>query len=286
MHLIPLRHPRDLQSLAYLIAQPSLAAWQWRTGFSPWLFATMLLLAVGISVIHHNHAHLPLWRTRWRNRATDLWITLVQGHPTWVFVPAHNANHHRHQHGPRDITRTYRFGGDHNTLTGYLLHPLQAIAVLYPALFAWYRTRPPRLRRWFALQHIVWLTSWAVLLTIDARKTLLFVIAPQLIGLHWLLAANYLQHAHTDPASRWNRARNFGGIINPLWFNIGYHTAHHETPRAHWSALPTTHATIAHRIDPRLLEPSLPAYLWRVFVRGAFSPTCASHSLRQPDTIA
>lgn len=278
-----LRHLRDLQSLIYLATQPALAAWQWHHGFSPWLFTTMLLLAIGISVIHHNHAHLPLWRTRCLNRATDLWITLVQGHPTWVFVPAHNGNHHRHHHGARDITRTYRFGGDHNTLGGYLLHPLQAIGVLYPALFAWWRTRSPRLRRWMALQHVLWLGSWAILLWVDAEKALLLVIAPQLVGLHWLLAANYLQHAHCDPASRWNRARNFGGIINVLWFNIGYHTAHHEQPRAHWTTLPALHATLEHRIDPRLNEPNLSAYCWRVFVRGLLSRRHASRPLQQAD---
>lgn len=281
----PLRHARDLQSLAYLLAQPALAAWQWHHGFSAWAFTAMLILAIGISVIHHNHAHLPLWRHRSLNRLTDLWITLVQGHPTWVFVPAHNGNHHRHQQGTHDIARTYRFGGDHNSLVGYLLHPLQAIGVLYPMLLAWWRARPAPLRRWMALQHAVWLASWTTLLLFDARKALLFVILPQLIGLHWLLAANYLQHAHTDAASRWNRARNFLGVINPLWFNIGYHTAHHEAPRAHWSTLPRVHAGIASNIDPTLIEPSLPRYVLRVFVLGAVLPSKASRP-RMHATIA
>ena len=39
--------------------------------------------------------HLRMWRGRWANRATDFWITLLQGHPTFVFYPAHVANHHR-----------------------------------------------------------------------------------------------------------------------------------------------------------------------------------------------
>ncbi|MBB5207773.1 fatty acid desaturase [Chiayiivirga flava] len=280
-----LRHPRDLQSLAYLAAQPALAAWQWQHGFSFWLFATMLLLAIGISVIHHNHAHLPLWRTRALNRATDLWITLVQGHPTWVFVPAHNGNHHRHQQGARDVARTSRFGGDRNTLAGCLLHPLQAIGVLYPLLFAWWRARPARMRRWMALQHVAWLASWAALLLIDARKALLLVIVPQLVGLHWLLAANYLQHAHTDPASRWNRARNFTGPINLAWFNIGYHTAHHEAPRAHWSTLPRLHAALAPHIDARLIERSLVRYVLRVFVLGAVLRAFASRPLAPPPGV-
>ena len=47
-------------------------------------------------------------------------------------------------------------------------------------------------------QYALWLGSWALLLAIDWHKAILFVIVPQLHGLHWLLATNYLQHAHAD----------------------------------------------------------------------------------------
>jgi hypothetical protein len=201
-HRLPrLRNGRDWQSLAYLVALPALAAWQWVNGFSVVLYALMLFLTLGIGVIHHNHVHLRMWRGRRMNRLTDFWITLLQGHPTFVFWPAHVANHHRHRHGPKDVARTYRFGGDTNHLWGYLLHPFQAVWVLVPVFVAWLA----RLRRTGAAPGA---TAWRstrcgsragpVLLAIDWRKALLFVIVPQLHGLHWLLATNYLQHAHAD----------------------------------------------------------------------------------------
>ena len=87
-----LRHWRDWQSLFYLAALPVLAAWQWVHGFSLWLYAPMLFLTLGVGVIHHNHVHLRMWRGRRMNRLTDFWITLLQGHPTFVFWPAHVAN--------------------------------------------------------------------------------------------------------------------------------------------------------------------------------------------------
>jgi hypothetical protein len=121
-----LRHWRDLQSLAYLVALPLIAWWQWQHGWNLWLYGIELFLTLGVGVIHHNHTHLRMWRGRRANRFTDYWLTLLQGHPTFVFWPAHVANHHRFRHGPRDVARTYRFGGDHNHLPGYLLHPLQA----------------------------------------------------------------------------------------------------------------------------------------------------------------
>lgn len=294
-----LRHWRDWQSLVYLVALPVLAAWQWRNGFNLLLYAAMLFLTLGIGVIHHNHTHLRLWRSRWANRATDFYITLLQGHPTFVFWPAHVANHHRHRQGPKDIARTYRFGGDTNHLTGYLLHPLQAAWVLYPLFMQWLST----LRRkrsgafgYCVAQYGVWLGSWALLLALDWRRALLFVIVPQLHGLHWLLATNYLQHAHADGRSEaekgavgdtrgrmLNYARNFEGLVNPLLFNIGLHTAHHENPHAHWSELSQLHCTqYRDRVDPALNERGLVPYMLRVFVLGAFVPRFRSRSL-MPD---
>lgn len=279
-----LRNARDLQSLAYLAAQPALMGWQWAHGFDPLAYAASLFLAVGISVIHHNHAHLPIWRGRRSNRATDLAITLLQGHPTCVFHPAHNRNHHLYRHGEGDAARTWRFGDD-NSLRGWALHPLQAARRVYPLVLRWLagvRRRAPGAFRWYALQYMLWLGSWALLLWLDAGKALAFVIVPQLVGLHWLLGANYLQHAHADEHRRYGYARNFEGWVNPLWFNIGLHIAHHEHARAHWSALPGLHARYRDRIDPDMLEPSLPRYILRALVLGAFVPSLRTRSLRAP----
>jgi len=276
-----LRHWRDVQSVAYLFAQPAIMAWQWRYGFSAGLFALSAFVAVAISVIHHNHAHLPMWRSRRANRITDLAITLLQGHPTFVFQPAHNRNHHRYRHGPGDVSRTWRFG-DHNHLAGWALHPLQAVVAVYPLVLAWLaciRRRAPGVFRWYLLQYALWLSSWAWLLWLDAGKAWL-VIVPQLVGLHWLLGANYLQHAHADDRARFGYARNFEGAINPLLFNIGLHTAHHEHARAHWSELPALHERYRSRVDARLLERSFFLYVGRVLVLGACFARFRTHSLR------
>ncbi len=278
----PLRDRHDLRSLAYLAMQALAMAWQWHHGFHPLAFAASLFLAVGISVIHHNHAHLPMWTRRGPNRATDLAITLLQGHPTCAMHPAHRLNHHRHNHGPRDVARTWRFG-DHNHLAGWMLHPLHALTAVYPLVLAWLRrmrARHPGAWRWYALQYLAWIGSWATLLLLDPGKALLLVIVPQLFGLHWLLAANYLQHAHADDRDPMARARNFEGVLNPLLFNIGLHTAHHAHARAHWSQLPGLHRQYRARIDPRLLEPSFPAYVARVFLLAPFMPRYRSRSLR------
>ena len=284
-----LRHWRDWQSLAYLAGVPLLAAWQWRHGLWWPAYALMLFLMLGVGVIHHNHAHRRIWRGRLANRATDFWITLLQGHPTFVFWPAHVANHHRHRHGPRDVARTYRFrGGDTNHLMGYLLHPLQAAWVLYPLFIGWLaalRRKAPGAFAYCLAQYAGWLLSWAALLAVDWRKALVFVIGPQLFGLHGLLGANYLQHAHADggpsrPGQPLAFARNFEGLVNPLLFNIGLHTAHHHHPQAHWADLTRLHHDhYRARVDPRLNEGGVLPYMARVFLLGALLPRFRSRSL-------
>ena len=283
-----LRYGRDGQSLAYLAALPALVAWQWVYGFSGPLYAAILFLTLGVGVIHHNHMHLRMWRDRWMNRLTDFWMTLLQGYPSFVFRPTHVANHHRHKHGPDDAARTYRFGSDSNDLAGYLLHPLQAVRVLYPVSAAWLgtlRRHRPGAWRYCIAQYALWLGSWAGLLALDWQKALLYVILPQLHGLHWLLATNYLQHAHADgqpnaSGASLNYARNFDGMVNPLLFNIGLHTAHHEHPHAHWSELPRLHREHYRAcVDPALNERGLVPYMVRVLVLGALIPRFRSRSL-------
>ncbi len=283
MSLLGLRHARDVQSVAYLLAVPALAGWQWHRGLHAVLYGAMLLMWIGIGVIHHHHAHRPMWRARRANRATDLALALLQGHPTYAFAATHHANHHRHRHGPGDWARTYRFaGGDTNHALGYLLHPLQAACALYPhflAHLARMRRHRPGVWRWAILQYVLVGVLWIALLATDARKTLLFVLLPQLVALHALLGANYLQHAHADGRSRWHYARNFTGALNWLYFNIGLHTAHHEHPRAHWSRMPALHAALRERVHPALEERSFVAYVVRVMLLGSVCPRFRTRSL-------
>jgi fatty acid desaturase len=282
------RNWHDWQSIAYLLLLPALVAWQWIFGFSWPLYLLVLFLTLGVGVIHHNHTHLRIWRSPVLNRLTDLWTGLLQGHPTFVFYPAHIANHHRFKHGEQDITRTYRFSfpgarGDTNHLWGYLLHPFQAIGVLYPLFIRWMQRLYRYHRAYFfysILQYLLVVGSWLILAFLDWKKWLLLVLIPQLHGLHWLLATNYLQHAHTDPGdSGFNFARNFYGLVNPLLFNIGFHTAHHQHPRAHWSELAALQECYRPLIDPRLNERGLLRYMWRTYCLGLLHPRWRSRSL-------
>ena len=285
-----LRQPRDWQSLLYLIAYPVLVVALWRGGFSWILYGLLLFLTLGVGVINHNHHHLRMWRGRLPNRLTDFWLTLVQGHPACVFWPAHGRNHHRYKHGEKDVARTYRFWrGDTNDMLGWLMHPFEAVPALYPTIFGWLgslRRHWPGVWAYCMAQYGVWLGSWALALALDPVKGFLYVILPQLHGLHWLLTTNYLQHAHADGSHEGRHgeqlayARNFEGLVNPLLFNIGLHVAHHEHSRTHWSELTRLHDTEYRARTPDALnEGGLVPYMLRVFVLGLFMPRYRSQSL-------
>lgn len=277
-----LKHRADLQTLLYMLLATALPVLQWRLdAFHPALFLASLVMAFAVGAMHHNHAHLPLWRSPLLNALTDYWFTLLQGHPGYVFFPAHLDNHHRHVNGVRDFTRTYRYR-DSNDLPGLLIHPLQSAYTLLPVIAAHLRMLWRERRK--AVVQVM--THYAVLAAciltaflLDWRKALLFVAAPQLAALFFLLASNYLQHAYTDETSAYNHSRNFLGWLNPLFFNVGYHTAHHHDSSIHWSRLPQVHAMIADRIDQRLVEKSFAWYCIRIFVLGSLFPGLRSTSL-------
>ena len=273
----------DLQALAYLAAYIGLFIYLWVSGFAWWAYLSLLFFVVGVQVIHHNHVHLGIWHSKILNRLTSLLISVTTAVPTAMMYGGHIKNHHTHQHGPEDHTRTYRFGGDHNHLLGYLLHPFQAFAVLIPIFWDDYKkgwANGSRFTKDMSLQVALIFLLWVVLASFDWQKFLLLVLAPQLIGLHWLLGSNYFQHAHCDDASDVNYARNFTGAVNWIWFNIGFHTAHHDHPRVHWSELRKVHAESCQDVHPSLNCPSFVVYVVKTLILGSFVPAFRSKSLR------
>lgn len=278
-----LRYRADLKTLLYMAAATGVLVAQWTAdSFHPLLFAASLVLAFAVSVMHHNHQHLPLWRSSALNHATDFWFTLFQGHPGFAFEPAHVNDHHAHRNAQRDTTRTWRWH-DGNSLLGFIAHPAHfawSVAPLLGRHLVHLRRTDRRGLARVALHYAVLAGGVGLALWADWARAVLFVILPQAAALFFLLAANYLQHAHADDRSCLNHSRNFLGMVNPLFFNVGLHTAHHEHGDAHWSELPRLHAQLAPRLDPRLVEPGLITYVLRVFVAALLFPSLRSQSLR------
>jgi len=273
-----LRYRADLQSLLYMTLYPSLVAWQWAFGLSWILYPLMLYLGVGLAVVQHNHTHLKMWRVYTLNRLTELWLSALQGSPCFVFYPTHIAEHHKHHGSPEDLTAPVHFGGHHTSLRGYLLHPFQALYAQRSLISAYLTRRVRRGDLWPLAELMVIACGWVTLLSIDWRMFILLVLLPQLHSAHWLLGANYLQHAHPSPRAVGDvgqepltHIRNFTGWMNFFWFNIGYHSAHHQNGKLHWSELPTCHQQLEAELPQDLIVPSMAGYMIKTYLLGQTS---------------
>jgi beta-carotene hydroxylase len=278
-----LRYAADRRTVAYMLLTTALLFIQWNLpSFNPILFVLCLFMAVSVSVIAHNHNHLPIWRYRFLNIVMDYWITLFYGFPTFAWIPTHNSNHHKFNNRKGDYTITYRVSEANNILT----------LVSYPSVSSYFQQRPIRdylanlwrtnkAKFWLAIsQYAVLVLFYAGALWLDWKKALLFIIIPDQVSLFSVLIFNYVQHVHADEESRYNHSRNFVGLLNTMLFNNGYHTIHHEHPGIHWSETPAKQKEIEREIDPALVEKSFWWYLIRVYVIGGIFPRFRTVSMR------
>lgn len=278
-----LRYKADRRTLAYMAVTTTLFFFLWISdGFNPWLYVIYLFLSVAVTVIAHNHNHLPIFRKKSLNTITDYWLTVFYGFPAFAWIPTHNMNHHALNNREGDYTITYRLT-EHNHLL---------MLLLYPSVSSFYQQKPIRdylrslkannkRKYWLAIMQYVFLAMWIVVgLVIDWQKALLYIVLPQQFGLFSVLVFNYVQHVHADEESEFNHSRNFTGFLNVLLFNNGYHTVHHDKAGTHWSKTPQLHADIADKIDPDLNERSFWWYITRVYFLSIFVPSFRTQSRR------
>ncbi len=278
-----LRYAADWRTVAYMAVTTAVFILQWTVvGFHPALYVLYLFLSIAVTVIAHNHNHLPMFKTPLLNSLTDYWLTVFYGFPAFAWIPTHNMNHHRLNNKEGDYTITYRIT-ENNTLL---------MLLLYPTMSSYYQQKPIRdylknlwrgdRRKWaLAAGQYAFLGIWiAAFLILDWQKALLYVIIPQQVGLFAVLVFNYVQHVHADEESEFNHSRNFTGWLNLLLFNNGYHTVHHDRAGTHWSKTPEAHALVASKIDPSLIERSFWWYILRVYFLAPFVPKFRTHSMR------
>jgi beta-carotene hydroxylase len=264
-----LRHRADRLSIAYFLAYVALVVADGLLAPGGLWFITILcaILAVGLTNIAHHHAHRAMWLDRRGNRATDIVLSAVMGVPMFVFPASHIRTHHRGLTRGTDTTHPSRFGDDNHFL-GMLAHPFRVLPIVGPDLATYVARgiRRPSTRALIIAQLVAPIALAAVLVAFDPYRWAMTVLIPQLVGIHVLLAANYFQHAHTDPTAPFTHSRSFLGTVNRVWFNIGYHAAHHQWPRAHWSELPECHARLASSIPSQMVEQHFLAYIWRTLI--------------------
>lgn len=249
--LLGLRYTEDLAPLALVAGAASL---QWAAYFlvrDPWAAiacATVLLLPqIAVSTAVHNQSHMGMFAGAWANRVLEWVMALETGMYAAKFRLHHSRGHHLHYTEPeRDPSRWIDAGGCRMSRLAYVTH--------YFLTYDYHVLRIgrtcTRLRRRCLWQVAASNLALVALLFHDPRNAVLFFVVPRiLVWLNFihmtyddhidLYASDPFKASHTK-ANRW---------LNLVFFNNGYHLAHHVRPGLHWSRLPEFHRQIAHRID-------------------------------------
>ena len=243
-----LRNRADRTSLACVTVSVSgQVAWlaTGRIGF----LLPMVVAVRWAALVQHNHSHLGLFRRAQANRLLELSLGTVTGMPMELYREAHTRTHHRHTGTPQDWTQPTEVV-DGEADQSRPLSRLRNVCVFVPraAVLGWagIRRHPEQTRR----------------LGGEAAAVAALVALPLVLGaplrmvpvaLLWLAVAIVSADAnrkHHDGYLVADEPTEFANdssspLHTTLGFNIGYHTAHHRRPSAHWSKLASLSATAA-----------------------------------------
>jgi fatty acid desaturase len=270
-----LRHRADVRTLTFVAFYYLLLAAEWNLAPMHAVVVLPLVLLTCVvawicAVITHNTLHTPVFHNRAANRLFQVALTCAYGFPVSEYVPGHNLSHHKFTQKRADLMRTSKVRFGWNVLNLLAFFP-RVGADIFRENYRYVSMMKQRMPRWYHQLVIEMVMCWGakgVLLLIDWKKGLLFVIIPHFFAVNGITTVNYLQHDGCDEDHPFNHSRNFvGRIFNWFTFNNGFHGIHHEHPGLHWSLLREAHNSELHEgISPVLEQPSLAVYMFRAFV--------------------
>jgi fatty acid desaturase len=265
-----LRYQADWRSLFFLLILTFCFAVEWTGFYRSWLvwLLTCFLTIVACNV-KHNHMHCRTFHSATLNRLLNYWLGFSTGTTTTEILTEHNERHHGHINDEIDYVRA--------TLVDFRSQFLNVLLFFPRAFIRLKLTKPSDLKRWRRTNRRLFWQSLSekvalysgviVLLFLDWKSTVIFILLPWINGQWWLFTFGLFQHQDMDGASPYNNSRNVTSFwFNWFYINIGFHSAHHLRPGVHWSLLPDLHLSkIAPHLDPKLDEKSMVSFYWNWF---------------------
>ncbi|HVF74016.1 MAG TPA: fatty acid desaturase [Acidimicrobiales bacterium] len=203
-----------------------------------WL-ALILFAGRWAHLAEHNQAHKSVFDGRVCSNLFEMVLTLSTAVPVDLYRAHHVETHHRYDNGPGDWTSPFAYKG-----ARFPDRPVHF--VVYVATFpgrAWRRGVPivwsKRERQTIFLGSVAVLAIFAVALaTYRTAEFVIFFLVPWVLLWLGTAVANWLHHDGRSFEEGDIANDNYGFLNRWIAFNIGYHSAHHRYPSAHWSALP------------------------------------------------
>ena len=217
-----------------------------------------------VNLINHNHSHFGIFDNRVGNFLVDLGLTLLRGASASFILIIHNINHHQYV-GELDDWFSPLNEGEGNLISRSLRYVWVTARRFKKGAPILYEKMGKDFKRTQLIERIALTVFLPLIIFINFRVFLLFVLPTWILGNFFLVYTNLIFHRHADPKDRYNNSYNFTNRIeNALYFNGGYHTIHHLRPSIHWSNLKIEHQElIAEKINPEKMKSSMFLHIFR-----------------------
>lgn len=211
-----LRHRADWRTLGFVGLELYLLGAAW-SGLlrDPVAVMASWFIAFVCCIVAHNHMHLPVFRDRIWNSIFQLLLMFGSGQPPTGILTAHNERYHGQPDSEHDFVRTSLVRSRWNFIN-LLVFPFLSVATMIrekPDALKHWKSARPRLYRQALLERSVFYSVMSLLLFLDWRATLLFLVLPWIGAQFMLVGVNLLQHQDCDTTSEYDHSRNVTGAL-------------------------------------------------------------------------
>lgn len=267
-----LAHSKDLRSLFFIGMDLGLIFFSLGQPFRFQVFLFLPLIfffSYVAAIINHNHMHNEMFRSDFLNILVNILLSLCTGLPVSLIYAPHVLNHHRYNGGAEDwggvhvagdargVGRVFRAIWQTHLRTGRLR----------PRPLSW--GLPPWRKLSLSLEILALLIFIGAACWQNAGAFFLIVLPGWLLAVNSLLFVNFLLHDDCELESEFHHSHNFTSRLgNYFLFNSGYHLAHHERPKKHWSELRLYHTqNLQDKVAAPYVHNSLLAFIARKYLR-------------------
>lgn len=207
--------------------------------YTSWLFIPMTLMMFISLQINHNTLHVSIFRYKTLNIAINILLAACSAFPVTLLYYPHIVNHHPNACNEKDWAGYLLVKNDKGfkRIFKYIVLANIAITIKRPANVFQGLCFERKLS--LILESLTILSIVVFSFKFNIHTFLFLYLLPSFIAMNGLVFMNFYLHDGCDYNSENYNSKTFtGAFTNFIFFNNGYHQAHHLKPKLHWSELP------------------------------------------------